>query len=187
MTLDADTLTQIRERERALFRISQTILVITLILTVLFAVSLRVNADFMALWPLRDAAVGFTIAAESTRDSLSRFAQEALSWKPTPEKSRVSAIVAVENPHLPGMRVFIGDTLIGSTPALDTTHIKYVVTTGEMREEYYLPFAQQVLVDRLRKAWFPWFICGVEILMMAILYGFHRWIKKLSAEGKGES
>jgi len=183
--MDDSTREQIREQERALYRVSQTLLVIALALTLLFVVSLRVNADFMALWPLRDASTGFALAAKTTSDSLPQFVQEALSWKPTPVKSLVSTIIAVDNPNLPGMRVFVRDSLIGSTPSLDTARIKYMVTSGDVREEYYLPYVQQALVDRVRKAWFPWFLCGTEIVLMGILYGFHRWIRKLLNQNAG--
>ena len=173
---------KIRERENALFRVSETILAIALVLTVLFGVSLRVNSDFMGLWPLKDASNAFALAAQASGDSLPQFAEQALSWQHTPEAAQVRTIIAIDNPTLPGMRAFVHDSLVGITRGLDTTHIEYVIRSGEVREEFYLSPAEQLLADRLRKAWFPWFVGGVEMLMMAILFAFHRWVKSLLKE-----
>jgi len=302
MPADTDKAT-LPEKERALYRITLTILVMVIVLAALFAIRLRVHTDFMALWPLRTTAdafqqsaadwndlmvrdvalfpppaigdslsvsgwartvqahIGYPLTIILKRDSLiqtitrlpvpntqgdvvlqsiapelmqlfagggpvtadtigslilrrgillqkyspmngaavslfeprtghtgwgvvqkssdyrTAFARAALSYKHTPESNRLSTIVAVENPNYPGLRVFSGDSLIGNTPGLDTTRISYTVTDGSVREQYYLPYAQQLLADRLRKSWFPWFVCGICLLLMTVLVIFHRWFK----------
>ncbi|HEY3296636.1 MAG TPA: hypothetical protein VGL38_14490 [bacterium] len=193
--MDSATRTAILEKERALFRVTETLLVMLFVLTALFAVNLRVAADFMALWPLRAASDGFHRAvAEWTAqnapkdslaantDRLSAFAHQALNWKPTPATDYLRTVVAVDNPNYPGLRVYLKDSLLGTTPGLDTTRIHYVVASGPLREEYYLPYAQQAVADRLRKAWFPWLFAVAEVILMAVVYAFHRWLRRLASE-----
>jgi len=289
MMTDESARAGIQEKARALFRVTETILTIALLITLLWLVNARFGVNFMALEPLRDASVAFDQAAadwnaerardiallpppqDSTKlpewadlvqahlgypaavyllrgttvqpvrvppdlkdavsnlpqfrdtthadiagnvairqgplgnreiaafvfdagpdraqwgvisrlgDYLPEFTREALSWKRTPATGRVSMIVAVDNRTLPGMRAFFKDAPVGTTPALDTTNIHYAITRGDFREEYYLPIAQQILADHVRKPWFPWFLIVVDIVLMAVVYAFHRWIRGLTA------
>jgi hypothetical protein len=113
-------------------------------------------------------------------DYLPEFAREALNWKRTPASRDVNKIVAVDNKTLPAMRVLLKGSLLGSTPALDTTLIHYAVTRGDLRTEYYLPLAQQILADHVRKPWFPWFLMVADIVLMAGVFVLHRWIRTLT-------
>jgi hypothetical protein len=120
-------------------------------------------------------------------DARRELANELLTYDPKDLlKSRQWVFGAWNNGGL-NFRMFSGDSLLASTPRLDTLNSKYTEKERGVHFEYYVTVWDQMMINMMLHPRLLYFLVFVECIMMIGLYFFHRRIKELVVEENRET